>query len=445
MIEIDALRVWLERLLFLAICFLAPCLFLSFEKQEIQEEQIQLLSKQLLSEISATGKLEIEQYERFLSDLAKFQGLYEIELLHTSYEEVPVYQYLTVEEIHDYYKKRNQRKEMAIATNSVEVNDTDMTKAKLQENNNATILASVDKKYYVPLPKEEEFHIEMNYTPVEAIQEIYEGEELITVCFVESAESSYYMVADSISLTKLGQAKVQLYKNGIALPAYIDVTVYPRKLTCLYGHTYSCTRECVEQKKETGIWERCPFCKVEVKEIEIFPETVVAVLGEDLKTTELQLKVTYLDGHTEFLVPTEDVLFNYDAYYCGSQKVTVSYRGFEVDALTVITKGGSCQSCGKECVSKGYEDYVYKPYCNQCLSSVPLFTGDCYLQEEVTMTEDIVACLSSAMKYVFHRGDCLQIRITPIQKKRFFSTKESTLPIVCSSVIRTTWLEEQGG
>ena len=402
----------------MCVCFVAPLLCVLVHTKEMQREQVRLLCEEMISEISASGSLKRDSYERFLEGLSECTEAFQVELQHTSYQKSPVYEYAAKEKITRYYAMRNQREIFDISTNPVLPEKIAMQDAKLQEQNNASVLGG-SMGIYVPLPKEEGMSEEIRYEAMVPVQEVYLGEELITVCMVEMPTGYYQFIADACSLKEEGTTVVQLTVNGRRIPAYVEATVYPRELNCPYGHTYACTKERVRYMKETGDMPECPYCKVMVTDISFSPSIVTTTVGTALQETEFLVRVVYQDGHTEIFDQKEEGLkFDYDAFYCGKQNVRTSYRGFLAEGLTVMVKGGKCKECGGECQEKGYRDYEKNPFCSSCLSKIPVFLGKINLQEEIFETCDIVQELEKQTTYEMKRGDFFSIQVN--FSKRWF-------------------------
>ena len=177
---------------------------------------------------------------------------------------------------------------------------------------------------------------------------------------------------------------------------------------------------------------------VEVESITFLPSNVVTKVGTDLFTAGLRCQVTYLDGHTEEVLPNvEGMATDYDASYCGTQQVSVSYKGVMQGALTVTTKGGTCITCGLECSKRNYADYRLEQRCEQCLSGSPFFFGQTYVEESVTTMREIEQLLQQEGEYPLSRNSYFELFLYQTGQDSFFDYKEGTLVYRCGTVIRS--------
>lgn len=424
-------------LLCILVIFIAPTMFIKSHLANSEMEYIRYVSDTFLDRVSATGTLTYNDYVIYADSIAKLNKGYEVQVLQRSYIRTPYYDFLTANEIAAYYLGRNIRKNIELNT------DFDMPVLQeeeiflLQEESNATIFSALAGEY-VPLPEEGSSITNVTYTAVRPTQKVYVKESLITVCLKESETGYEYVVADPVSITQTGDRVVELTLNGVPLGTSVSVSVYPRQLVCSNGHTYSCTKEMIANKEATGVWAGCPYCRIEVKTITFLPNTILTNVGTDLVTAGLCCQVEYMDGHTEVVFPdAEGFTTDYDASYCGTQQVRVSYKGKVQGGLTVTTKGGSCIVCGAECKNRNDTDYMLEKYCEQCLAGVPFFFGETYVEESITTMDEIHTILLQDGEYKFNRNGYLEITVYQTGETALVDGNTKIPVYRCSTIIRS--------
>ena len=434
---VRAIRSVMTWILFVLVLFIGPAIFIKSRVVDSEIEYMRYVSDTFLDRVSAKGTLTYDDYLIYADSIAKLNRGYEVQALHRSYIETPYYDFLSANEIVAYYAARNIRNNIEPEQDLNVPTVQEEKPLTLQEESNATVLSALTGEY-VPLPDEESIPNQVTYTAVRPNQIVYENEPLITVCLEESPLGYQYIVADAVAVTVVGTRTVELTVNGVPTGAVVSVTVYPRRVHCDNGHTYVCTKEVITNKESTGIWSGCPYCSIEVKMIAFVPTNIVTQVGTDLLTAGLRCQVTYMDGHIEEVLPNaEGFATDYDASYCGTQQVNVSYKGVIQGGLTVTTKGGTCVTCGSECSSRNYADYRLEKHCEQCLSGFPFFFGQTYVEESVTTMGEIEQLLQQDGEYPLSRNSYLELSLYQTGKTSFFDYKEGMLVYRCGTVIRS--------
>ena len=412
-------------------------MFIKSRIADSEKEYIRYVSDTFLDRVSATGTLTYKDYVIYADSLAMLNKGYEVQALQRSYIRTPYYDFLSANEIATYYLGRNIRKNIELNT------DFDMPLIQeeetfaLQEESNASIFSALTGEY-APLPEEGSAITNVTYTAVRPKQKVYVNEPLITVCLKESRTGYQYIVADPVSLIQTGDRVVELTLNGVPLGTSVTVKVYPRQLVCNNGHTYACTKEVIANKEATGAWEGCPYCSIEVKKITFLPATIVTKVGTDLVTAGLRCQIEYMDGHTEVVLPdAEGITTDYDASYCGTQQVKVSYKGKVQSGLTVTTKGGTCVACGAECKNRMYTDYMLEKRCEQCLSGMPFFFGETYVEESITTMDEIHTFFLQDGEYRCSKDAYLEITVYQTGENALVDGNTKTPVYRCSTIIRS--------
>lgn len=151
----------------------------------------------------------------------------------------------------------------------------------------------------------------------------------------------------------------------------------------------------------------------------IIPEKIEASVGffsrkggTGLTGDELWITAFFSDGSSKIITPQEEKWQDtYDENYNGIQKVTISYYGVET-SVQILTENGRCQNCRGSCEGRTYSDYAAFPYCTECMSMVPLFTGNLYEEEVVTDAKSLVSILDKDGEAVLNKGGylCVSIR-----------------------------------
>lgn len=217
---------------------------------------------------------------------------------------------------------------------------------------------------------------------------------------VNGFNSNVYNAVQSVTLS-YGN-----YKDSVANTEASEVTVlimvlYPTK-ECVYGHSYYMVN---------GDGTRCPYCRAYPKGIAVLgaDKTPFSITrGSMLAENGIQLKVTYLDGHTETI--EKGWTDNLDPDYVGEQNVQIGYLGVET---TLLVKN---ECVRKECHACGYEYDLYPdntdPGCPKCLAAVPVFTGRVLRYTETIPFREILDELYHGTGICcFSRGDRLMLRL----------------------------------
>ena len=439
---VHAIRSIMTWILFVLVMFIGPAMFIKSHVADSEMEYMRYVSDTFLDRVSAKGTLTYDDYLIYADSIAKLNKGYEVQALHRSYIDTPYYDVLSANEIVAYYAARNIRNKIELEQDldiPVVQEEEPLT---LQEESNATVFSALTGEY-VPLPDEGAITNQVTYTAVRPNQTVYENEPLITVCLQESPLGYQYIVADAVTVSVIGTRTVELTINGVPTGAFVSVQVYPRKLRCDNGHTYACTKEVIAEKESTGVWAGCPYCHIEVKKIDFLPANIVTQVGTDLVTAGLQCQITYMDGHIEMAVPNVDgFTTDYDSSYCGIQQVSVSYKGVVQDGLTVTTKGGTCVTCGLECSSRNYADYMLEKRCQNCLSGSPFFYGTTYVEESVTTMQEIEQLLQQDGEYPLSRNSYLELFLYQTGQDSLFDSKKGTLVYRCGTVIQSERKED---
>ena len=439
---VHAIRKVMTWILFVLVLFIGPVIFIKSRVVDSEMEYMRYVSDTFLDRVSANGTLTYDDYLIYADSIAKLNKGYEVQALHRTYIDTPYYDVLSANEIVAYYAARNVRNNIELEQEFRLPVVQEEEPLYLQEESNATVFSALTGEY-VPLPKEENVTNEITYTAVRPTQKVYENEPLITVCLQESPSGYQYIVADAVSVANVGTRNVELTVNGVPIGAVVTVTVYPRRVRCDNGHTYACMKKVIANKESTGVWSGCPYCFVEVEMITFLPTNVATKVGTDLLTAGLRCQVTYMDGHTEVILPNaEGLTTNYDSSYCGTQQVSVSYKGVMQGGLTVITKGGTCVRCGLECSKRNYADYRLEQRCEQCLSGLPFFSGETYVDESVMTMHEIEQLLQQEGEYPLCKNSYFELFLYQTGQDSFFDYKEGTLVYRCGTVIRSRKKED---
>lgn len=420
----------------IVVFFVAPTIWFSWFVEDIKEQMALQYTTTFLEQVTSDGVLTKEEYVQYIDALASLERGYEVELIHTSYITQPQYEYQEEAKLQEYFKSRNQRKNVVIPKYPVILPDWKLEELVLQSETNASIFAVLTKDGFIPLPKEEQTDV-VFYEAVLPKQECYLGEALVTVVRVEDNGMVYYIEADDVMATESGSKRVTLTYQGIPIPAYIDVTVYPRSYYCDKGHIMPLTKEKIAYWKEHGTYGNCENCYQIPEMITTNSVIITAVVGTEWKDLTIPFFVTYMDGHIEQISTENKELYtNYDNNYCGEQEVKVSYQGIVSECVTIQLQGQSCKECGTECKNRAFTEYQRFPFCDKCLSQTPFYFGELYTQKEQYYHNEIKDKLELQGVYVFQRGDYIEVIIKEINDKK------RLLPFSVGDTIRTNGNQE---
>ena len=400
------LEEWFDTLLMLFLIFASLLFSFYFWNEQYRLRYVEVIIKQFLENSCVEGKVSIEELDGVLSQIHKIDNTYSVELSYTGTKLEPCYAKIPKEQLDSYYLKRNIRKEIVLIPQEVNV-EKDNVDDTLQDETNASILAA-GMGQYLPLPKEETI---FSITAVRPEQRVYEGENLITLCLVSSAEGNYYVEAEPVIATKSGIIPMLVKINGRQEYVNVKVICYPREVFCKEGHIFANTKERIHKQEATGEQMSCPICEKLPKKIECNQTTVVLKTGEHLSKSSLFLEVSYLDGHIEKIFPlSKGWQDNYDANFCGIQIVTIQYGTLQ-DTVVVISEGANCVQCNGICTGKSYEDYIKFPYCTSCMSGHFLFTGEVYEEEFCMNLNEIITFLEEKGEVFLKEGERMMVGI----------------------------------
>lgn len=296
------------------------------------------------------------------------------------------------------------------------------------------------KNTYCGLEGELKCHdIVKSITPTNPVQTVYVGEPLITTAAATYMDGSTGVVlcnADFTSSVPVKNKTVTLSYVNInkqTLTCTETVTVIPKTKVCINGHTYNLNVD--------GTDPGCPYCRAWLKSLEIFDPTdgkITIYRGTTLKENGVVLFATYFDGRKEYV--ENAYIDNLDRYYVGTQNVTISYKGKDVN-LSVTTKRNivQCQVCHHY-----YELYPddTDPGCPYCKARSPVFTGNVLKYYSDTYSDEILKELYEELEtYCFRAGDYFSVSVT--NKSKTLGTK--VLGFVIHGVPRTSIYVEKGG
>lgn len=371
-----------------------------------QNHCAELVLEEFLYNAAVSGKMSSEELEGLFQKIQRINTAYEVELAYSSYVLNPCYAKISKEKLDEYYMRRNRRKEVLFSEFELHVEEERPELLHFQTETNASVMAAEGE--YLPLPEDE---IMLQVDAVRKQQEVYEGEELITVCRVTSESGSYYVEAGGMTVMSSGTIMLEVVVESQVLKVPIEVICYPRLVICMRGHTVVNAKEIVEQWKQSGVI-KCPYCAVIPEMLNCNKEVVHKKTGMVLQQDEICLEVVYLDGHTEIIEPGHpEWQDDYDENYCGIQVVSVRYRGKEA-LFTVVSENKVCEKCGQECNERCFEDYMGFPYCTKCMSEVVLFTGEVHEEEEMVSWGELVAELDEEKEVTWRAGDIITVKLT---------------------------------
>ena len=404
------IRIWLEEwfdtLLMLFFLFSSLVFSFYFWKEQYHFRCTEMIVKEFLNNCCIEGKVSIGDIEILLNQTRKIDSTYQVELTYTGTKLEPCYAKIPKEQLDSYYFQRNIRKEIVLVPQQLDVSE-EKIEYDLQEETNASILAA-GKGQYLPLPKEE---TEFSLIAVRPEQKVYQGESLITLCLVNSADGNYYVEAEPVVATKSGMVSMVVNIYGEKKYVNVNVISYPRQLSCEKGHVFSNTKERIQQQELTGEQSNCPICEKLPQKIKCNQTTVMLTTGESLSKSSFFLEVTYLDGHVEKVFPSmQGWQDNYDSNFCGIQTVTIQYGQLQ-ERIVVISEGAVCMQCGSECTGKSYEDYKKFPYCTNCMAESLLFTREVYKEEVRMSLRELVSFLEEKKEMFLEEGERLMIGI----------------------------------
>ena len=416
-----------DMLLFLGVILGGLLLFIGYWRGEYQTRCAEIVLEEFLEKVSEKGYLSPEDYEAVVLQLNRINEAFELRMHYVGNEMVPCYAPIPKEKLDWYYLERNRRQQVQMECLLPEIEEEKAEELRLQTETNASILAA-ENLNSLPLSNEE---VEIFVEAVRKNQTVYEGENLITLCRVNSTEGTYFVEAEPICAEQSGFVELRVYIGDKCLKTEVNVICYPRMQVCEYGHEFVNSKEYVQVSEKSETWEYCPYCKILPKEMRCTEELLIRSTGNDFGYGELWLEVTYFDGHKEWVAPDSlEWQDNYDENFCGLQLVTIQYRGMQ-EYVTVLAENDVCKNCQGSCKDRYYPDYALFPYCTECMSKEELFTGRVENEVIVRTTGEIVAALDKKGVFLLPGGDFLiaelvdkEKLVTILQKKSKRNRKE---------------------
>ena len=436
----DSIRIVWERVLMAVAFFIGTALFFLLYMDNIEHKHIEQVCTQFAYEVSKDGELTLDEYYRFIDNLGGLDIGLSVELSHTTYETEPYYSFRDVQEVADYFSARNLLTDAKLPLFPVVFPSIAPERLVLQDKTNAGVLSSLSSTGLVPLP-DDNVTSSTVYVSVCDTQKVYQGEKLCTVVRVTENGMSYYSEADMATAGFTGAGIYELKLNGVSTGATVAITSYPRTVICSNGHETLFTPERIAEYEATGNRGKCPFCALEPQSITANVSSVSATVGTPLNELGVLLTVTYMDGHTEALSLSDKELYcSYDSFYCGTQDVRFSYKGYESTVFSCTLSGGLCSICSAECTGRSKSDYDRMPFCNTCLSGTPMFMGETYSQKGFMANDDIITELLDTGLYLFERDDLVTVKVS-YQKNGIplpFLSRNVKIPVIISETIRTS-------
>lgn len=401
------LEEWYDTLLYLGLTVGLLCFFLLHWESECQIRMTEAVIDEFLTKASMNGKITKEAYEILIANIDKINSDYDVNVICRKNLLQPVYAPVSEEELFEFYISRNVRKEVLLKEYDIFVEEEPAEGLKLQEETNASVMATTNNEY-LPLPDEE---IGWKAEAVIPCQEVYEGEELVTVCCVKSSGRAYYAIAEPVQAKKTETVLLELKLQEKRFTIPVEVVCHPRIVQCDKGHQVVNSRKVLEKYKATGRIG-CPYCEVIPEYVACNKNVLMKKTGVDLNAEELWILVTYLDGHTEYVTSeSPEWQDTYDKNYCGIQQVRIQYRGKETEVL-VISENNGCQQCGSECNERYLTDYLIFPYCITCMSKVPLFSGKVVEEEAWIKNEELTEMLLKMGEVPLKMGDYAEVYVS---------------------------------
>lgn len=341
---------WFDTLFTIGTLTVLLIFFLWYWNGNYQLKCAEVVLQEFLDEVSASGKISLDVYEQMRQNIGQINGGYKVEISCVTYELQPIYAKIPAESLRQYYADRNIKNDKDLQEVSFEIEEA-LEALCLQKETNASILAA-ERAEYIPLPEEGEL---LWVEAVRKVQEVYEGEELITLCRVYSNAGNYYVEAEPAYGEKSGSVALKVRINGEELEALVDVICYPRVVSCSNGHKVVNSEKVLSTMQEEEVWH-CPFCQITPNEI----------TGKDLG---------------------------------------------EGTDLLVVSENTACKQCGAECNERSFEDYIIFPYCINCMSETLLFTGNTKETEQIIPEAQIMEYLESEESVRLEYGDLVVVSL----------------------------------
>lgn len=393
---------WHDTLVYLGAVFVLLGFFLSYWKGEYQNRYTEVILQDFLSSAVTSGKITLESYESLIRKVKNINLMYDVDVCVVEYVQKPVYALIPKEQLAEYYVGRNKRKEVEFCSYQPDVVEENPEFLCLQNETNAQLFSSVRNK--LPLPEENSV---WKTEALEPVQNVYEGEPLLTICRVISEEGAYYAEAQPMNAETSGMVYLELKLEGRNYQVPVQVYCYPRIVVCENGHEVVNSEEHLTERRTISSGQ-CPYCAAIPAYIFCNKELLRKETGVTLTGQDIGIAVVYMNGMQQYIYPdSEEWQDSYDANFCGIQQVTVRYRGKE-DTFLVISENEACQNCGGECNERNYQDYSKLPYCLTCLSDMELFSGIVY-EEYSSSSEEIWIHLDENMEKNLKIGEFVQV------------------------------------
>lgn len=401
------LEEWYDMLLYVLFIPVSLIFFLFYWSGEYRLRCAEAVIISFLDEVSAEGEIDEEIYGELTKKISKINIAYEWDVYAVKYELKPVYDYVSEEKLSDYFMMRNRIKEKKLEGWKPESGNISADTLFYQNDTNASLWAA-EYMEGLPLPEEEEIeYIEA----VRPFQEVYEGEELITLCKVVSGGKTYYLQAESLFAEKSGKTMMNIVNVDKVYSVPIEVICHPRFVQCENGHEVVNTKEIIMGTKKMGK-VNCSLCAQIPENVTCNTYFLRKQTGTVFNEEDIILTVTYMNGNIETITPMSPGWQDtYDEEFCGLQSVYVSYRGVS-QVITVLAENKTCRKCGGRCNERNKTDYDMFPYCTVCMSQTALFTGDVY-EKEIQIGIGKIPCFLERgdllVVKLLHNGKCISI------------------------------------
>lgn len=291
---------------------------------------------------------------------------------------------------------------------------------------------------------EEDYSLEcdkliVSITPTHSNQTVYINDPLITTAkavYMNGSEKTVLCETDfSTSAICKDMTAILTYSYTIEGKTYsntceITVTVIPRNKNCPNGHVYNLNAD--------GTDPGCPYCRAWVESLRIIRPTttpIIITIGTTLQENNVTLLATYMDGHTEEV--SDGYVDNLDTCYLGTKPVTIGYKGVSITVpVTTVCATMVCDICG-------YEYNLYpdgtNPGCPNCISKIPVFTGNIMEYEHINHTEEILEELYNSGRYSFNVNDVFSIKVS----NKLSTTARQILRKIYPSITKRWFLIEK--
>lgn len=418
----DLLEEWMDTLLYLVLLIGFSLFFICFWSSEIKEVCADIVIDEFLTETSVDGKITVENYAKLIQNLKQFHPESEVSINWIHYEVQPVYALFSKESIAEYYLARNVKKEKKIPEESLFLPEENPEELVFQTETNASLIAAGYREY-LPLPQE---GINFEIEAVRPFQEVYVGEPLISLCYVNDSYGSFYAEAKTVTAEQSGVLFLQLtlMDQNFCIP--VEVKCHPRTVLCENGHEVVNTKEVISHYQMYNSI-RCPYCSFLPRKITCNVPVIYRKTGSRLDEN-IWIEAEYLDGHTMIVTSdSEEWTDTYDENYCGIQQVEIFYRGVKT-YVTVVSENDVCQQCEGACNERCYMDYQKFPYCITCMEKVALFAGHTYEEEQKIQNSEVLDRLDETGEVLMNAEDYIVLCVTSgrnyysIQQKKVLRT-----------------------